>query len=203
MIDAQISSCLDYFCSGSVPFYMRGNSSNIHFHRQMITYCLYCDRPDFDEFQNALSTNASCTQFIDRNETCPEGKCGADDVCIDSHEVLVKRGYKTGELVQLSICYLTPLNAFYDAADIYPYLVIPVEQYHIWHIKVPIHVIVLVVIALFLIIPTAVELLPPLFKNRNWESFKNLFGLRYVCIYSFTVSQLTMILFYIVGWVSM
>src|SRR5690606_27841347 len=107
MIEYKITSCIDYFCSEQKPIFLQ-NSTN---HKQMITYCLYCNRTDYYEFQQL-----QCTHYMDRNSTCPPGKCRPSDICIDSHVIFSSDGR---QLADMSTCYLPDENRFVYSTDFY------------------------------------------------------------------------------------
>lgn len=175
-----ISSCTEYFCTGT-PVFLRNRT----YHYQMKTYCAHCNRSDFDEFQTMLSTG-QCRQYFNRNITCPEEKCGTRSICIDSHEIL---NYAEDVKVDFSICYLEAKNEFVYSADFLHTVVIPFETRWAWVVKMAMQVVFVLGFMIFVIIPNWANLIPIFIEKRDWESFNKLIDLRMLCIYATFLAQ--------------
>lgn len=183
-----ISSCADYFCSGNVPvFYSGQQHENEHYHFQMITYCLYCDRPDYQHFQTLLNTQPQCKQFMNRTTTCPEGKCS--DVCIDSH---IFEFDNTN--LRFSMCYAESLNQFVYQTDFLHLSMLPFEAHTCWIIRMSIQLVFEAAMIFAIIIPNFVIIIPKIWREPVKGNIMKLFDMRMMSIYILFVAQFPLII---------
>jgi hypothetical protein len=177
MISNNISSCQDYFCSGSTPIFNTTSPS----HLRLITYCLYCNRTDWSEFQTLLKTNPQCGKFMNRENTCPEGKCS--DICIDNWTVYPRYNYFAREgTYEISLCYIRSQNRFVYAEDYYHMYLWPLEP-AVEFVKMVIHIIYEIALIVFIIIPYVAHLIATYYQVGVRKHLKKLFGIRMINIF--------------------
>lgn len=181
-----ISSCLQYFCSGDEPVF-----KNQSLHYQLMTFCQYCDRPDLDDFLNEFNKNAQCKQYFYRNVSCPEGKCATEDICIDAHTVY---NYLEDTNVTISVCYVESSNKFFYTHDFIHSVVIPFETRYSWIIKMVFQLVYLLLLVILIIVPNWIELIPHFIEKRDWKSFRKLVDMRMLSIYAIFIAQIPIII---------
>lgn len=166
-----ISSCKEYFCSN--PQFLK-NESTIHEHLQMITYCLYCDREDFDEFKQ-------CNQSMNRDH-CE--KCG-DLVCIDSHRIV----NEFGSAIDLSLCYWH--NQFILQNDFFHTYWVYYDVTYSMIIKFVFTLVFWILLIFLVIIPNVYELITKFLKSpMGCSDVQDFFNLRMIGIWLLSIAPL-------------
>lgn len=183
-----ISSCQDYFCSGSSPIF---NTTSPE-HLRLISYCLYCYRSDWSEFQALIESNPQCKTFMDRKNTCPEGKCS--DICIDNWTVYPRYNYFANGTYEISLCYIRGQNRFVYAEDYY-HMQLWVLEDAVNYTKFAIHIVFVIALTISVIIPNIAEMISVYTQTSAKRNLLKIFGVRMLNIWALFCAQIPHIVF--------